>query len=292
MAKNVNSKPIAPLKRAHAHNDYEHARPLFDALDHGFCRVEADICLTADGLMIGHFPWRLKPGRTLQSLYLDPLKKRIEDSGVVLREAKTFYLMIDVKTGAKEGYAALDKVLAKYRDILSVIRDGKFEEKPVTVVISGNCDRESIAKQPRRYAAIDGGPGDLDSDAPAHLIPWISARWGAEFDWDGNGPMPDKERAKLKDFVTRAHKHRRLVRFWAAPEKESVWEELLAANVDLINSDRLAELQQFLMGKMGVDAQIKVLKSRDGTLRSRVETTKSRRSSADVPRPSFQSLRV
>ena len=228
------SKPIIPLKRAHAHNDYEHARPLFDALDHGFCSVEADIYLTSDGLMIGHFPWSLKPGRTLESLYLDPLKKRIKDNVSVLREAKTFYLMIDVKTGAKESYAALDKALEKYRDILSVVRDGKLEAKAVTVVISGNCDRDSIAKQSLRFAAIDGRADDLDSDAPAHLIPWISARWGAHFNWDGNGPMPEKERAKLKDFVSRAHKHRRLVRFWAAPGKESVWKELLAADVDLI----------------------------------------------------------
>ena len=33
----------ALLIHAHAHNDYEHARPLLDALDHGFCGVEADV---------------------------------------------------------------------------------------------------------------------------------------------------------------------------------------------------------------------------------------------------------
>jgi hypothetical protein len=33
------------LERAHAHNDYEHERPLFDALDHNFKSVEADIWL-------------------------------------------------------------------------------------------------------------------------------------------------------------------------------------------------------------------------------------------------------
>ena len=34
-----------PLPRAHAHNDYEHPRPLLDALSHGFCSVEADVHL-------------------------------------------------------------------------------------------------------------------------------------------------------------------------------------------------------------------------------------------------------
>ena len=47
-----------------------------------------------------------------------------------------------------------------------------------TAVISGNCDRDTIAKQSPRYAGIDGRPNDLKSDAPATLIPWVSASWG------------------------------------------------------------------------------------------------------------------
>ncbi|MEC4021166.1 hypothetical protein QMK28_34095, partial [Streptomyces sp. H27-D2] len=35
----------APLRRAHAHNDFVHPRPLLDALSHGFASVEADIWL-------------------------------------------------------------------------------------------------------------------------------------------------------------------------------------------------------------------------------------------------------
>ena len=34
-----------PLAQAHAHNDYEHTRPLHDALDHSFTSVEADVWL-------------------------------------------------------------------------------------------------------------------------------------------------------------------------------------------------------------------------------------------------------
>ncbi len=33
------------LSQAHAHDDYEHDRPLLDALEHGFTSVEADIWL-------------------------------------------------------------------------------------------------------------------------------------------------------------------------------------------------------------------------------------------------------
>src|SRR6185369_7469431 len=112
-----------PLVRAHAHNDYEHSRPLLDALDHGFCSVEADIWLTPEGLLIGHDKKDLKPGRTLESLYLEPLRERVKaNGGRVYENGPAFYLLIDSKTEADSTYVALDKVLGKYADILSVTR--------------------------------------------------------------------------------------------------------------------------------------------------------------------------
>ena len=61
---------VSPLPNAHAHNDYEHNRPLFDALDHGFTSVEADVFLVDGKLLVGHDREALKPERTLDSLYL------------------------------------------------------------------------------------------------------------------------------------------------------------------------------------------------------------------------------
>src|SRR3954470_14608888 len=72
---------VVPLTRVHAHNDYEHKRPLFDALDHGFCSVEADIYLVNGQLLVAHDRSQVKPDRTLQSLYLDPLRERVRRNG-------------------------------------------------------------------------------------------------------------------------------------------------------------------------------------------------------------------
>jgi hypothetical protein len=240
--------PVSPLRQAHAHNDYEHKRPLLDALEQGFCSVEADVFLVGDKLLVGHTPLDLRPERTLEKLYLAPLKERIQaNDGRVYPDGPTVYLLIDVKTDAKATYAAVDKLLARYGDILSETREGEFQAGAVTVVISGNRDKETIARQKVRFAGIDGRPADLDSDAPAHQLPWISASWGSVFRWKGEGQMPQAERDKLKEFVVKAHKRGRLVRFWATPEKSEVWKELLAAEVDLINTDRLAELRRFLL---------------------------------------------
>jgi hypothetical protein len=241
---------VVPLRQAHAHNDYEHKRPLLDALDNGFCSVEADIFLVDGQLLVGHTRKDLKPERTLEKLYLDPLRDRIKaNSGKVYPGGPTVFLLIDVKTEAKPTYAALAKVLVKYADMLSVTRGGKFEAGAITVVVSGNCDREGITAEEVRYAGIDGRPSDLDSDAPSHLIPWISQRWGALFQWKGEGAMPEAEQAKLRELVAKAHKHGRLVRFWATPESPVFWEQLLAAGVDLINTDQLPELRKFLLDR-------------------------------------------
>jgi hypothetical protein len=242
-------KSATPLPRAHAHNDYEHKRPLLDALEQGFCSVEADVYLVGEELLVAHTRRDLKPDRTLEKLYLIPLKERAQaNGGRVYQDVPTFYLMIDVKTEAKATYAAVDKVLARYGDMLSVTRDGKFQSRAVTVVLSGNRDQETVKRQKVRYVGIDGRPSDLDSEAPVHLMPWISTSWGSVFRWNGDGPMPAAERDKLKDFVAKAHRHGRKVRFWATPEKPEVWKELLAADVDLINTDRLVELRRFLLG--------------------------------------------
>jgi len=237
-----------PLVRAHAHNDYEHARPLFDALDHGFCSVEADIWLTPEGLLIGHDKKDLKPGRTLESLYLEPLRERVKaNGGRVYENGPAFYLLIDSKTEADSTYVALDKVLGKYADILSVTRDGKVEPKAVTVILSGFRAFDVIAKQSTRFVGIDGRPENLDDNPPAELYPWISGNWQLSIKWNGEGAIPAVEKQKLDDLVKRAHEQGRKIRFWNTAEKPAMWKELLAAGVDYINTDKLDELQQFLL---------------------------------------------
>ncbi|HEY2761751.1 MAG TPA: phosphatidylinositol-specific phospholipase C/glycerophosphodiester phosphodiesterase family protein [Pirellulales bacterium] len=239
--------PVIPLKNAHAHNDYEHTRPLFDALDQGFDSVEADVFLVDGKLLVGHTVLDLKPGRTLESLYLDPLRERIRaNGGRLYKNGPQAWLLVDVKTEANSTYAVLHEILAKYADILTTIDNGKVEPKAITVVVSGNMAKAAMAKQTKRYSGYDGRAPDVNSDVPADLMPWISDNWTKLFKWNGNGPIPADEKAKLHDFVAKAHKHGKLVRFWATPEKTTFWAQLRAADVDLINTDQLAELSKFL----------------------------------------------
>ncbi len=246
---------VVPLARAHAHNDYYHKRPLLDALDHGFCSVEADVFLADGDLQVAHSRSELKPERTLKSLYLEPLRQRVElHGGRVYPQGPTFTLMIDIKSDGAATYQALHRLLRQYAEMLTRVEKGRRIAGAIEVVVSGNRATEVIAADDPRYVGIDGRLSDLESAQPADLLPMISDNWGNHFRWRGEGEMPAAEKQKLRDVVKQAHDAGRRVRFWATPETPALWAELFAADVDAINTDRLDELQAFLLERQGSTA--------------------------------------
>src|SRR5438034_1872133 len=168
-------KAPKPLRHAHAHNDYEHKRPLFDALECGFCSVEADIWLVDGKLLVAHDRNQVEPERTLQALYLDPLRERARrNGGRVYLHGPEVTLMVDVKSDAEKTYTALREVLKEYSDVLTVFRSGRTATNAVTVIISGNRDRSAMANETVRYAALDGRLEVFVSISLSHFISWVS----------------------------------------------------------------------------------------------------------------------
>lgn len=238
---------VAPLGAAHAHNDYEHARPLFDALDRGFCSIEADIWLVQGRLLVAHDLKNTRPERTLEALYLDPLRERVRaNGGRVFRGGPGVTLLIDVKSEARATYAALEDVLARYPELFTAWEAGRERPGAVTAILSGNRAAADVQARAVRRVAIDGRSTDLDATVPAALYPWISDNWSKLSTWRGTGPFPEADRAKLRDWVRRAHEKGRRIRFWNTPESPVAWRILREEGVDLIGTDRLDELAAFL----------------------------------------------
>jgi hypothetical protein len=154
--------------------------------------------------------------------------------------------MIDFKTSADRTYRALQKALVPYRQILTSVRNGKVERRGISIVLSGNRPVALVKEENERWVGIDGRPSDLDSDVPAHFMPWISDNWSNHFRWNGHGEMPADELVRLRSLVQRAHRGGRRLRFWAAPDRPETWTILAAEGVDLINTDNLAGLATFL----------------------------------------------
>ncbi|MEM9829750.1 MAG: phosphatidylinositol-specific phospholipase C/glycerophosphodiester phosphodiesterase family protein [Bacteroidota bacterium] len=240
---------VTPLPNAHAHNDYWHERPLLDALAHGFTSVEADVLLIDGELYVGHdMPEGDHSLPTLKDAYLEPLQQRVkEQNGKVYAGYEgNFYLMIDIKTDAEPTYARLKEALIPYQDMLSYQEDGKKHPGAVTIFLSGNRPIAQVQQESLQLVSIDGRPENLRQGYSADFMPVISQHYRAIVDWDGSQPISAKQRKALKKLTKQAHQEDKKVRLWATPENTLVWETLLDTGVDFINTDQIAELQQFL----------------------------------------------
>lgn len=238
---------IVPLPRAHSHNDYEHARPLWEALESGFCSVEADIHLRDGELLVAHDPDQVKKSRTLERLYLRPLRALAQaNGGRVFPNGPPILLLIDIKTEAEPTYRQLETVLARYRGLLTEFEGATIKTNAVTVIVSGNRPRDIMRAQEKRLAGFDGRAADLSLQLPTSFAPLVSDSWRLHFAWNGFGEFPAEQRARLRDFVAQAHAQGKRLRFWAVPDQEPAWRELFEAGVDLINTDRLPDLAGFL----------------------------------------------
>lgn len=249
------SQPAIPLHRAHAHNDYEHKRPLFNALDQGFCSVEADIYLVDGQLLVAHDRKDLKPERTLQALYLNPLRDRVRANGghvypgLQAVQNIEFILLVDIKTDGPAVYGKLREVLAGYADMLTHFTPTSTMTGAITVILTGDRPAELVAAEPQRLCAVDGHFSDLEANTSVNLVPLVSESWQPTFAWFKDGVLAEPDRVKLHDIVTKAHAQGRRIRFWGVQDKLFVWRELYAADVDLLNTDNLAGLAEFLHTK-------------------------------------------
>ncbi len=234
------------LPRMHSHNDYEHPIPLIDALEQGFYSVEADIWLVEGELLVAHNKGAYKG--SLKELYLDPLQERVTKKGSVHGDGKPFLLWIDIKDERPELNTALETLLAHY-PMLTVNNDGKVQEGPVTLILTGDLTSKTrhVNSFSPCHACRDGLYSPDDPKADNHWK-WIALNWGNFFQWKGEGEISPQEKAKLVSLLADIHAKGRKVRFWANPDMESFWKLGIETGIDLINTDRLEDLHDYMVG--------------------------------------------
>jgi len=247
------SAQSTPLLNGFAHNDYRHKHPLFDALDNGFTNIEADIFLQDTSLVVAHFCPFFREGKTLEKLYLKPLHDRVlQNNGRVYSNyARPIILMIDIKTKSDNTYRELERMLDKYRDMLTSYTNGRITYGAVTVVISGHKPYNLLENETNRLAFIDDDLRRVARDTVTrNVFTMASCKYSWLLRWDGKGEMPFYEKERLCAFVVIAHSMGAKVRLWASPERKAVWDELLKCGVDLINTDHLVTLRNYLNANM------------------------------------------
>ena len=245
------SIPTEPILSGHSHNDYLRRTPLWDALSLGFISIEVDIHLVGGALLVGHDLEDLDPSKTLQSLYLDPLRDYVrEHHGWVYPNQHSLNLLIDIKSDAQSTYEALLAVLTQYSEMFTTYSETQVQERAVSAIVSGNRPRELMMAEAVRIATYDGRIADLGDRIPANFISLISDDWKDHFSWRGGGSLSEADSRHLAHLVEQAHESGYRLRFWNIPTPwgrsvEKVWSQLLDAGVDLLSIDDVDAYRDF-----------------------------------------------
>lgn len=234
---------------AHSHNDYEHERPLLDALDNRCYSVEADFWLVDGEILVAHNRGKTKSDYkgTLKELYLDPLQKRVDEKGSVYGDGVPVWLWLDVKDGRDEARPILHELLSRY-SMLTVFTDREIKDGAVTVILTGddNSKQAYMREYTKRYACRDSNdfnPADPPAD---HQWRWYGVNFKNVVKWYGDEPISPVEYQKWVKIINDMHAKGRKIRFWSTPDTPLFWKTALEAGVDLVNTDKLKELNQFL----------------------------------------------
>jgi hypothetical protein len=230
---------------AHAHNDYEHPRPLLDALEAKCHSVEVDIWFVSGEILVSHDEGKYKG--TLQELYLDPLYKLIQERGSVYGDQQPFYLWLDFKHSHPGLRPVLQEQLRHY-PIFTTFTDEKTIPKPITVILTGNHSSKIAYTEEfqTRYACRDSNHYSPDDPVVDQRWQWYALDWKKYIRWDGNEEFPKEEKETLQRIVNDIHSKGKKVRFYATPETEAYWSVALNMGIDLINTDKLKSLNTFL----------------------------------------------
>jgi hypothetical protein len=257
---------VAPLEHAHARNDHLHARPLQDALDHGFTSFETDTrsfaptYLRGLGARVNAVGGRVYPGYN-QPVFLFVEITCVEEAGACKLPADRAAAAGDPNNPLVAA-ARLMSELVPYRGMLFHFDGTARRWGPVQIVVTGRHNDDQVpagvdgddsvrgllSRQTDTYAYLDGSFGvdrDLDN---ADLVPVISFPNPA---FDGNcafNSAQSIQRVHWDDIIkaqSTGH-HVRAAHLADCPDHSDSWTDALYAGVDYLSSDRLSPLGEWL----------------------------------------------
>jgi alkaline phosphatase len=228
------------VNNAHSHNDYEQDIPFWMAYHAGFASIEADIFLVNGRLLVGHEEKYLQDKRSLQALYLDPIRDCIEkNNGYIFADtSKQLQLLIDIKSDSIQTLKKFIEVIEQYPSILACPK--------VKFVITGNRPASSLFNQYPAFISFDGEAGKTYSREALSRVAMMSADLKNYAGWNGKGRPVKAEFEALQSVVNSAHALHKPVRFWGAPDMINAWYQLMHLKVDFINTDLVYGLSSFL----------------------------------------------
>ncbi len=220
----------------HSHNDYDRNVPFWNAYSQGMNSIEIDLVLVDHALFVAHDIEDAKPHRTIERLYLEPLKQAVE---LALGQPKNLQFLIDVKGDTETTLALLLPILKQYEPVIT--------QENIQFVLSGNKPELRYFLNVPSYVKVDfqvqdTWNGDMDL---LDKIGMVSYNFQSLSKWKGIGELPQNDSVILKEKIAQAHQMNKPIRFWATPDTPKAWQTLDELQVDFINTDTPAALNMF-----------------------------------------------
>lgn len=222
---------------AHSHNDYLNATPFYNAFNEGFGSIEADIFPVNGELYVAHKKEEIQKQNTLKALYLHPLLSKLSTDS-----SRKLNLLIDVKENYKEALSLLIGDLQPLQKYLSTTA----KAKNVTISISGERPPPTEYSQFPDFIFFDDDLKLKHSAEQWQRVNLVSLQFDKITKWIGNGTVPRDDLKVLKHTIDSVHAAGKPIRFWAAPDNIEAWKQQQKLKVDLIGTDKINELANYL----------------------------------------------
>lgn len=229
---------------AHSHNDYENEIPFRMAYDNHFGSIEADIWAINGELFVAHYEADIRPGRTLDSLYIHPVVQIVRQNGgkVWKDDTSKLQLLIDLKTPVEPTLSILIEKLKPYQDVF----DPQINPNAVRIVISGNRPEPEEFDNYPEFIFFDGLLDRRYDEKALKRVPLFSENLRKFTSWDGESDIIEEDKTRIQNIIDSVHSLNKKIRFWNAPDNIRAWNTLMNIKVDYINTDHIKQLADFL----------------------------------------------
>ncbi len=226
------------ISNAHAHNDYLHPSPFYTAFNAGFGSIEADVFPVNGVLYVAHDTEYIQSSRTLKSLYLEPLLRELaKDSSRRLK------LLIDVK---KNYSLSLQILLKEIEPLKKYLVTSNETNNPVIILMTGERPPPSEYKNYPNYIFFDDDLKLKHTPEEWKRVGQVSLSFEKFSKWKGEKPLKRKDKKLIQLTIDSVHRAGKTMRFWAMPDTKLSWETQMILGVDLIGTDKIEELANFL----------------------------------------------
>lgn len=232
-----NAQKKYTVANAHSHNDYLNEKPFQRAFENGFGSIEADVFPVNGSLLVAHHKKDTQSQRSLKNLYIDPLLLSFNASGI-----RKLSLLVDIKEDYELSLALLTKELEPLKKYLSTAEQPKF----ITIIISGARPSPVQYKNYPGYIFFDDDLKLSQKPDEWSRVALVSLPFNKISGWDGKDDLKRKDRRILAHIIDSVHKAGKPIRFWAAPDTETSWKWQMKLGADLIGTDRISDLANFL----------------------------------------------